>query len=531
MMGALLLVGFGIIKIHERDILRQKVRHGKTIVMSVQNSLDLYAAEKIDVMEKPVLFYRLIQVYVDSEEIDEIAIVDPSQRVIACSLDGIREGRIDRAYMAKAISEGRVLWTLDREDSFFPLDYENLTLFSPLFSNGRVLGGIYLRLSLNDVMNSILASQRLIILLVILDGVVIVFFGSVLLSRVVVRPLRALVAATEGIARGDYNQRIVLDEKNEIGKLADSFNEMTVRLRESQHNLQEHVHSLEVANQQLQQTQMELIRSEKLASIGRFAAGIAHEVGNPLGAILGYTSILQKGTDRQSEEMGYLNRIEVEIQRINKIIRELLDFSRPSVLEITEVDLNRVIESCLSLLSYQKSFAHVETRLQLKEDLPTIQADESQIRQVFVNLIINAVDAMPDGGTLTLKTEAYILQGELQERRDESRRRRDDPADADFTHLRLSQKERHPLASHLANGRVVCASIIDTGNGISSEDFEKIFDPFFTTKDPDKGTGLGLSICLRILENFEGRVEVESQVGQGSTFKVLFPVSRSQGGE
>jgi len=527
MTGALLLVGFGIIKIHERDILEQKVRNGKIIVRSVQNSIDLYQRENIDLSERAFFFHRVIQVYADPEEIEEIAIVDPTQGVIACSLEGRRAGRIDDQDLTRAIAENRVVWRFDRQNSFIFSVYRDLRLFSPLMKDGELLGGIYVRLSLADVMKSILASQRLIILLVFLDGVVIVFFGSFLLSRVIVNPVKALARATEAVARGDYDQRILLTESHEIGKLADSFNEMTCRLRESRRDVQEYVHSLEIANQRLQQTQMELIRSEKLASIGRFAAGVAHEVGNPLGAILGYTSILEKGMDDRSDELEYLKRIEVEIQRINKIIRELLDFSRPSVVDITEVDINRVIESCLSLLSYQKSFENIRPVLQLDKKLPLIQADESQLQQVFVNLIINAVDSMPGGGTLTLKTGDYILQKIPQNLNQGIRRRRDDPENVDYTHLRRSERVQDPLNPLREGQPVVCASIIDTGCGIPREDLESIFDPFFTTKDPDRGTGLGLSISVKILESFGGKIEVESQVGKGSTFRVMFPGSRS----
>jgi len=527
MMGAMLLVGFGIIKIHERDILQQKVRNGKIIVKSVQNSIDLYGAGKIDLSERAFLFHRVIQVYADPEEIEEIAIVDPSQQVIACSLEGRPVGRIDDEEMAAALSEKSVLWKLGSDDSLFFGLYRNLQLFSPLVKEGDLLGGIYVRLSLADVMKGIVGSQRLIILLVVLDGLVIVFFGSVLLSRVIVNPLKELLRATERIARGDYDQRVVPVETNEIGKLGESFNEMTYRLGESQRSVQEYVRSLEIANQRLQQTQMELIRSEKLASIGRFAAGVAHEVGNPLGAILGYTSILEKGMDDRSEDLEYLERIEVEIQRINKIIRELLDFARPSVVEIKDVDLNRVIETCLSLLSYQKSFKNIRPCLQLEEDLPMVQVDESQIQQVFINLIINAVDAMPNGGQLTLKTEVCPLESVSLGTHRQFRRRRDDPADSDYTHLRSLETGQSALPDVRKNGRMVCASIIDTGCGIQPEDFERIFDPFFTTKDPDKGTGLGLSISLKILEKLGGNIKVQSQVGIGSTFQVFFPITSS----
>ena len=529
MTGALLLVGFGIIKIHEQDILKQKVKSGRLIVKSVQNSLSLHLGAKTAAPERTFLLHRTIQVHTDIGEIEDIAIVDPAGRVLASSLEGGREGRINDKAMAEALSKKRVLWRLDRSASkFFPV-YRDLRMFAPLTRDGILWGGVYLRLPLADVMGSIVASQRLIILLVLLDGAVIVLFGSLLLSRIIIKPLKALVRATEGIARGEYEQTIVVGDGNEIGKLAEAFNAMTHRLRESQRDVDEYVRSLEIANQRLQQTQMELMRSEKLASIGRFAAGVAHEVGNPLGAILGYTSILQQGCENRTEGLDYLRRIEVEIQRINKIIRELLDFSRPSPVEIRKVDLNAVIEDCLSLLSYQKSFKNIERSLQLKKDIPFVEADESQIQQVLVNLIINAVDAMSlDGGTLTLQTEDYILQNVSTGFNEGARRRRDDPVQADYSHLRRFQRSEPLLGSFARGTRIVCARVTDTGCGIQAEDLEKIFDPFFTTKDPDKGTGLGLSVSLRILESFGGKIEVVSEVGRGSTFSVVLPASRGE---
>jgi hypothetical protein len=529
MTGALLLVGFGIIKIHERDILKQKVKNGKMIVRSLENSLNLHLGGKMGVPERSFLLHRVIQVYTDAGEVEDIAIVDADRRVLASSLEGRRVSRINDDSMAEAISKRQILWRLDRGSSWFFPVYQDLRVFSPLIKDGTPWGGVYLRLSLADVMSSILTSQRLIMLLVLLDGAVIVLFGSFLLSRIIVKPLKALVRGTEGIARGEYDQRIMAGEGNEIGKLADSFNQMTQRLRESQRDVQEYVRSLEAANQQLQQTQMELIRSEKLASIGRFAAGIAHEVGNPLGAILGYTSILQKGVEEPGEASEYLRRVEVEIQRINKIIRELLDFSRPSSVEIREVNLNHVMEDCLSLLSYQKSFKEIDSSLVLKEDLPPVQADESQIQQVFVNLIMNAVDAMtPEGGTLTLQTDDYILQSAWTESNRRPQRRRDDPEDSDYSHLRRTHQTDPLIARFLTGKRVVCARVKDTGCGIQPADLEKIFDPFYTTKDPDRGTGLGLSISMKILENFGGTIDVVSKVGEGSTFSVLLPASKAE---
>src|SRR4030066_470141 len=173
--------------------------------------------------------------------------------------------------------------------------------------------------------------------------------------------MKDLVRLTQKISEGDFNQTIEVTSRNEIGQLISSFNRMIEQLKENQENIKEHLESLELANRKLKQAQEELIRTEKLASIGRFAAGVAHEVGNPLGSILGYTSILgQEGVSRE-ESKDYLKRIEKEIERINRIVRELLNFAKPSKFEIQEVDLNQVIQNALSLLSYQNNFKNIET--------------------------------------------------------------------------------------------------------------------------------------------------------------------------
>ena len=264
-----------------------------------------------------------------------------------------------------------------------------------------------------------------------------------------------------------------------------------------------------------------------MASIGRFAAGVAHEVGNPLGAILGYTSILEKEETDREEAKDYLKRIEKEIERINRIVRELLDFARPSKFEIREVDVNRVVENTLSLLSYQKNFKNIETQLELQLDLPSIKGDESQLSQVFINIVLNAIDAMPGGGTLRIRTEEYMIENSLQDTFPllGPPRRKSDPVESNYSRLRKANPFSVVLTKFSKGDRVVKARISDTGTGIKKEHIERIFDPFFTTKDPDKGTGLGLSISLRILESMGGEMRVESEVGKGSAFELYFPTA------
>jgi signal transduction histidine kinase len=302
---------------------------------------------------------------------------------------------------------------------------------------------------------------------------------------------------------------------------------MIERLRENQENIDNYLKSLELANKKLKEAQEELIRTEKLASIGRFAAGVAHEVGNPLGAILGYTSILEKdGMDRE-ESKDYLKRIEKEIERINRIVRELLDFARPSKFEIHDVEINKVMENTLSLISYQKIFTSIETQLELKPNLPMIKVDESQLSQVFINIILNAIDAMPGGGILRIQTEDLFIEDPLEDSFQQfySRRRREDPIESDYSRLRKLDPVSTVLAKFQKGERLVKIRISDTGVGIEREDLERIFDPFFTTKEPDKGTGLGLSISLRIVESMGGKIRVESEVGKGSAFEIYFPAA------
>jgi signal transduction histidine kinase len=332
---------------------------------------------------------------------------------------------------------------------------------------------------------------------------------------------------TKRISDGDFSQSLEVTSKNEIGQLMESFNRMIERLKENQESLGNYLESLESTNKQLKEAQEELIRTEKLASIGRFAAGVAHEVGNPLGAILGYTSILRKEGIGREESEDYMKRIEREIERINKIVRELLDFARPSKFEIREVEINKIVESTLSLLSYQKDFKNIQTQLDLQSDLPLIKGDDSQLSQVFINIILNAIDAMPNGGTLQVQTRGYVMEYLYADRAQQiyAARRRSDPMESDYSHLR----KHHPFFAGLTRfsrgDRLVKVGITDTGSGIKKEDLENIFDPFFTTKAPDKGTGLGLSISLKIVESLGGEIRVESEVGKGTTFELYFPAA------
>ena len=529
MLAAILLIGFTISKVNERNMIEEKIRNGEGMVQDFQAVIDFIFRDKKEISLRHPLVKKEIQdfvrIYVKERGFYDLVITDQVQKVVASKKGELVDQSYSNDLLKKSIQSGEFSTEIEKTGGFLSTHYKKLVVYAPLWIHGKIDGGILIETSLGDVMVYLLTWQRMILISLILDAIVLIAFGSVLLSRVLVKPLKDLVRLTQKISEGDLSQTIEVTSKNEIGQLIASFNRMIERLRENQESIDNYLKSLELANKKLKQTQEELIRTEKLASIGKFAAGVAHEVGNPLGAILGYTSILEKdGIDRE-ESKDYLKRIEKEIERINRIVRELLYFSRPSKFEIRDIEVNKMIENTLSLLSHQKNFKNIETQLDLQPDLPMIKGDEAQLSQILINIILNAIDAMPNGGNLRIQTENLVVENLFGSGFQElyPPRRKGDPMESDYSQLRKPDPLSAILAKFSNGERLVKIKISDTGTGIPQENLERIFDPFFTTKDPDKGTGLGLSISLRIVESMGGRIRAESEVGKGSTFEIYLP--------
>jgi signal transduction histidine kinase len=531
MLATILLIGFTILKITERNIIQEKIRYGERMIQDFQIIMDFVSRENDEFrLDNPFVkneIQHFLFAYIKEKRFHELEIVDHQLNIVASKMPELVHRSSTDPLMKKAIQTGELISEIEKSGTFFSTHYEKMMLYSALWHQGKVVGGIQMQIPIWDLMTNLLDSRRIILITIVLDAIVLIIFGTFLLSRVLVKPIKDLVRLTQKISEGDFSQKIEVASKNEMGQLIGSFNRMIEKLKENRESLENYLESLESTNQQLKQAQEELIRAEKLASIGRFAAGVAHEVGNPLGAILGYTSILEKdGLDRQ-ESKDYLMRIEREIERINRIVRELLDFAKPSRFEIREVGINKVIENTLSLLSYQKDFKNIETQLDLQPSLPAIQGDESQLSQVFINIILNSIDAMPSGGILQIQTREHVVEYLYPNRfqRIYPPRRKSDPMESNYSHLRKSDPLSTLLTKFSKGDQLVKIRISDTGIGIKKEDLDNIFDPFFTTKAPDKGTGLGLSISLKIVESLGGEIKVESEVGKGATFEVYFPVA------
>ena len=259
--------------------------------------------------------------------------------------------------------------------------------------------------------------------------------------------------------------------------------------------LQAYVKSLEQANKELTQTRARLIESEKLAAIGETTARIAHRVLNPLATFISCVQLASSGEDWASKGMTYLKRIEGESERINRIIRGVLTYSRPSRMDKKPTDVNKLLDEALARVEYIASKQGVNINKHLCSELPEIMADGPQLEEAFINVIKNALDVMSNGGNLMISTS--VRSSELKDE------------------LRTKNYEIHR--------NFVKISVSDTGIGIAEEDVDKVFQPFFTTKDSDGGTGLGLAISYGIIRSHNGEINITSKHGQGATVTIWLP--------
>ena len=364
------------------------------------------------------------------------------------------------------------------------------------------VGSIKLVLSLSNVKNAISEAQKAAFLVT----AAILLFGILTIAslvRYVTRPVRMLVSATDRISRGDLSQNVDIQSSDEIGQLANTFNKMVDSLRKSRNEIEEYNRNLEQKIVQrtieLEEAQTQLLQSEKMGAIGQLAAGVAHELNNPLGGILGYSQIaLEKmskighnETDENQHEdyVRYLSEIEKQARRCKDIVQNLLQFSRlPKKIEFEQISINHIVKETVTFIEHQLSMHQIELKLDLNESIPDISGNAGQLQQVFMNLIINAIHASQSGSWIKIKTHSSPALGEF--------------------------------------GGAAEIMFIDNGCGMPQENIKKIFEPFFTTKELGKGTGLGLSVSYGIIRNHGGEIKVTSEEGKGTTFIVVLPLQK-----
>ncbi len=357
----------------------------------------------------------------------------------------------------------------------------------------KTLGILDTNISLVSSERNVAESTRQVLIYTILAVLGVAVLISAFVRHMLGGPLRALTEGTHRLGSGDLGYQIPMQSSGELQDLANSFNTMSSQIQEAHDEINAWNRTLEERVEQktreLSGAQEEMLRVERMASIGKLAAVVAHEINNPLAGILTYSKLLKKRLSREhepnAENISMLDLMESESRRCGEIVKNLMTFARPTSVNMEPSDLNAVIDRCVRLVQHQLTLKAVELHLALYKDLPAVRCDPGQIEQVILALVMNAIDALPNGGNLSL----------------------------------VSRK--------LSNLEAVQIEVRDDGIGMPREVIAKMFEPFFTTKEHGRGLGLGLAISRNIVDRHGGRIEVASEPGHGTTFTITLPLQSS----
>ncbi len=373
--------------------------------------------------------------------------------------------------------------SVNRDVELYEREYS--VLYAPLEIRGERAGVMGIALPNEFIVNTLSTSRNNFSLIFTLGTLAVILLGY-LLAQHIARPILRLRAMSQAVAGGDLEQSAGLVRSDEIGELANAFDIMTLRLRERTEEAArlyaeaiQRAKELAEINTRLQATQAQLVQSEKLASVGQLTAGIVHDVKNPLAVIKGLAEELAEEQEMDEYSLEGLRTIRESAAKANTIVTDLLKFARQSTPEMQTRDLRETIESVIRLTEYLTRKGNVEVHTNIPDTAVMATYDPQQMEQVLINLLTNAVQAMPDGGHLTFDLSRGESEIELK--------------------------------------------VIDTGIGIAAENLPRIFDPFFTTKPEGEGTGLGLSVSYGIITRHGGRIEVSSETGKGTIFTIHLP--------
>lgn len=369
---------------------------------------------------------------------------------------------------------------------------EKLIITAVLEKNATVVAAGGVEISLAPIYHDFFQLQKIILVFTAVISLFFSILGTRQFRHIYFSPLQRLSKKAESYQDDDPLFFAVRKEDDEFSVLSLSLNKMLHRISEDKTALKKTILSLEKANRELHKARNDIIHAEKLASVGRLASGIAHEIGNPVGIVLGYLELLKQNDITADERNDFICRSEQEITRINNIIRQLLDMSRSSGGTTENVSIHSLLLDLMDVFAHQSAAADIqfETRFNAKNDM--VYGDPDLIRQVFLNILINAIDAIhtrpeKDHGRILLMTE------------------------------NSGSDEKQRPAIHIL--------IKDNGPGIDPAIRSRLFDPFFTTKEPGKGTGLGLSVSFMIIERLGGELSIMDTADAGSVFRVMLPLT------
>ncbi len=370
---------------------------------------------------------------------------------------------------------------------------------APLKKDDQMVGGISVIYTFEPAYHDLRRSQKFVALYLIINIIILTYIGFQRLFKIFLEPIERLAKRAEDYQDTDGLFFPVRKQDNELHFLSKSLNSMTRRITEDKIKLKGAVQALEQSNVELQKAQTEIIRAEKLASVGRLSSGIAHEIGNPIGIIMGYLELLKQDEIQSQEKSEYILRTEKELQRMDTVIRQMLDLSRQSDVGSELVAIHASIDDIAEVLKVQPLMSNIDLRLNLAAENDRVKADPDQLHQVFLNLAINAADA--------ISADNEMDSGQLE--------------------IRSRIREIQFSGNQGVFGDIEI-SFTDDGPGIDPDVLENIFDPFFTTKEPGKGTGLGLYVCFMIIEALGGSIQARNRSAGGAELRITLPLAEAE---
>ncbi len=461
---------------------------------------------------QPDATYQIMETIGQKQGIESIRIFN-KEGVVTFSTDPDAPAQVDMnaeaCYLCHAREEPLVQVDVpDRSRIFRSADgHRKLAMVTPIYNepacsqaachahpeDKSVLGVLDISMDLSHVDQQVGSVQNRAMLMAVVQIVLIGILIALFIRHFVGKPIRKLMEGTRAISHMDLDTRIDAHAHGELAALAESFNTMRERLRtavQETNTLTSNLeHTVEKRTKELLSARQKLIQSDRMASLGQLAASVAHEINNPISGVLNLSMLMQRilkddgvPANRIQDFRRYLQAVSDETARVGRIVTDLLSFSRRSAPQHTEADLNQIVLNTISLLGHKLSLGNVQLDMVLDDALPPVSCDPSQIQQVVINLVMNGAEALHEGGHVYVRT-------------------------------RLD-----------AEGGPVLLEVEDSGSGIPEAIRAKIFDPFFTTKDVGKGVGLGLAVVYGIVEAHRGTIEVQSEVGQGTLFRVSLPL-------
>jgi signal transduction histidine kinase len=371
-----------------------------------------------------------------------------------------------------------------------------LVVSSPFYENQRVAGAAGVAIRLDSVFEQLRNAQKFIGYYLLINTLILSLVGLVRIHQLALRPVLKIIGRAEAFRPGDAAFSLEENGENELARLSRAINRVFDLNREDQEKLKQTVNRLEDAMVRLKQAQQEIIRAEKLATVGRLSSGVAHEIGNPIGIVMGYLELIKQGTAKDEETREYIKRAEDEVQRIRSIIRQLLDYSRPSEAEREIVPIHPLIGDVVDMALVQPLFADLTVEAELAADCDTVSGDPDQLKQLFLNFILNSADA--------IRMSGKDVPGRIR-------------IASENVEIQKTGGGDGPKALHV--------HFEDNGSGISEADLNRIFDPFFTTKPTGMGSGLGLWVSLLIVEAMGGTIAVKSSEGEGTRITLVLPAA------